>query len=77
VFITNYIDAYELLKAGKIDALVAIGVAESVFDVFGDVVAKNFVPLIYSSAALSTRNPELAPFISVVQKALENNASRF
>ena len=76
VFIEEYIDAYELLKSGAADALIAENVAEAVFDAFGDVVASDFFPLIYSPVSLTTQNPELKVIISVMQKALEQGVSR-
>ena len=76
LFINEYIDAYELLKTGEVDAFVGSGVAEAVFDEFGDVVTKDFMPLIYSTAAIATNNAELAPIISVLQKALQHNAGK-
>ena len=74
VFISATLDAYALLKAGKIDALVGENNAEAQFDIFGDVVTENFLPMLYAPVSLSTQNPQLAPVISVVQKALKNGA---
>ncbi|MDR2580464.1 MAG: transporter substrate-binding domain-containing protein [Fibromonadaceae bacterium] len=74
VYVSEYVEAYELLKAGKIDALVAENANETVFDAYGDIVARDFYPLIYSPVSLTTNNQALAPIISVVQKALDNNA---
>ena len=74
VLIPDYIDAYELMKSGKIDALVAEGTAEAVFDIYGDVVVEVFFPLAYAPIATTTQTPELKPIIDVLQKALENGA---
>ncbi|MDR2531273.1 MAG: PAS domain S-box protein [Oscillospiraceae bacterium] len=74
VFISEYIDAYELLKSGEVDALVTDGAAEAVFDVFGDIETSTFFPLLYAPVSFSTQNSELKPIIEVVQKALENGA---
>ena len=74
VYISEYVDAYELLKTGEIDALVAEGTAEAIFDVYGDIVASIFLPLIYTSVSFTTQNPEFAPIISVMQKALLSGA---
>ncbi|MDR3320996.1 MAG: transporter substrate-binding domain-containing protein, partial [Synergistaceae bacterium] len=75
-FIDDYEAAYRLLKNGDIDAFFEEGPAEAAFDSYGDVTAEEFFPLVYSPVSLTTQNPALRPIISVVQKALENGASR-
>jgi len=77
VFVDDYAEVYRLLKNGTVDAFVGSGIAEAFFDELGDVITKDFMPLIYSTAAMTTNNPELAPIITVVQKALNNNADRY
>ncbi|MDR1649981.1 MAG: transporter substrate-binding domain-containing protein [Synergistaceae bacterium] len=62
---------YRKLKNGEVDALIDEGPAEAAFDAYGDVVAKDLLPPLYSPVSLATRTPELAPVISVVQKALD------
>jgi len=76
VFINEPIDAYMMMIRGEIDAFVGPGIMENVFDKY-DVTADYFVPLIYASSSISTRNPELAPFISAINKALEGSAHRY
>ncbi|MCL2209054.1 MAG: transporter substrate-binding domain-containing protein [Treponema sp.] len=73
VFIFEYDEAYEILKAGEADALITESVQEAFWDSYGDITAGDFFPLIYSPVSLSTQNPSLEPFISVMQKALDNN----
>ncbi|MCL2293808.1 MAG: ATP-binding protein [Spirochaetes bacterium] len=75
VYIINYLDAYDILKRGDADALVTIGNLETGFETYGDVVTSDFFPLIFTSGSFSTQNPQLAPFVSVVQKALDNGAN--
>ena len=77
VLIDEYEDAYYLLKAGEIDAYIVENVAQTAFDIFGDVEATIFLPLIYSTVSFTTQNPELAPFISVLQKVLDNGGFYF
>jgi PAS domain S-box-containing protein len=77
VHIGDYETAYNLLKSGKIDAFFDEGSAEAAFDVYGDVVAADFFPLIYGPVSLTTKNPALAPVISVVQKVLQNNGIHY
>ncbi|MCL1915329.1 MAG: transporter substrate-binding domain-containing protein [Desulfovibrionaceae bacterium] len=77
IFIDNFDAAYAMLKNGRADAIFAKGGTEAaVFDEYSDVAAEDFFPLIYSPVALSTQNPELAPLISVAQKALQSGAAR-
>ena len=70
-FVEEYHEAYNLLKNGMVDAFIDEGPAEAAFDAYGDVVAKDFLPLILSPVSLSTQKKELEPIISVVQKALQ------
>jgi signal transduction histidine kinase/DNA-binding response OmpR family regulator/ABC-type amino acid transport substrate-binding protein len=74
VFISDYETAYRLLGNGEVDAFFDEGVAEAAFDVYDNVIAEDFFPLIYSPVSLATQNPDLEPVISVVQKALQSGA---
>jgi signal transduction histidine kinase/CheY-like chemotaxis protein len=74
VFASDYEEIYRMLKNGEVDAYFDENVYESVFEKYGNVSAEAFLPLVYGTASMATRNPELAPVISVVQKALENGA---
>ncbi|MDR3073771.1 MAG: transporter substrate-binding domain-containing protein, partial [Deltaproteobacteria bacterium] len=74
-FLSDYPTAHKMLVSGEIDAFFDEGCAEAAFDSYGDVTAETFFPLLYSAVSLSTRNPELAPIISVVQKALQSGAT--
>ena len=77
IFIDEYQEAYDLLKSGKADAFMDESPAEAAFDAYGDVVAKNFFPLIFSPVSLSTQKKELEPIISVMQKALQNGGINY
>jgi len=77
VYVDDYEEAYSLLKSGAVDAFFEEGIAEAAFDVYGDVVAVDFFPLIYSPVSLTTHNPKYAPIISIVQKALDDGANRY
>ena len=48
---------------------------EAGFDIYGDVIARDFLPLIYSPVSLTTQNPALEPIILVMQKALDAGAT--
>jgi len=79
IYIDEYIDAYELFLNGEIDALVTDGAAKAVFDIFDDIdiEATAFFPLLYVPISFSTQNPELEPFITVIQKALEGGLTTY
>ena len=73
ITVLDYNDAYDKLKSGEGDAFFDENNGEAAFDFYPDVVAADFLPIIYSPVSLSAKNPELAPIISVVQKALQND----
>jgi len=67
-------EAYALLKSGEADAFFNVDTVEMSFDKYGDVVAREVFPLIYSPVSFATQNPALKPIITVFQKALDNGA---
>jgi len=77
VFISEYEEAYDLLKSGAADALIAESVQEAFWDTYGDVVVSDFYPLIYSPVSFSTQNPKLSAVISAVQKILESEGIHY
>ena len=76
VLSTDIDEIYRMLKSGEVDAHFNVS-KENAFDVYGDVISSDFTPLIFAYSLLMTRNPALAPIISVVQKALDNGALTF
>jgi PAS domain S-box-containing protein len=76
VFYGDNSSAYYMLESGEVDAVLVMGISEALFDDYGEVKSETFFPLVYNSASLSTRNPELAPVISAVQKALQYESTR-
>jgi PAS domain S-box-containing protein len=76
VFVNDSLEAYETLKSGKADAFLSVAITEGSFLAYRDIVNETFFPLVYNSVSLSTQNPELAPVINVVQKALKHNSTR-
>ena len=77
ITITSNEEIYDLLKSGKIDAFIGERIIEAAFDNFGDVVSLDFLPLIYNPVSMATARSELAPIISVVNKALRNGGVEF
>jgi len=74
ILVSSTDEAYELLKSGEADAFFNTDTVELAFDDYGDVVSREFFPLVFSPVSLSTQNPELKPVIDIVQKALDNGA---
>jgi PAS domain S-box-containing protein len=77
VFVADYGEAYRAIESGEADAFLTMNIAESAFNIYGDVVCEPFYPLVFASTAMSTRSSDLKPIISVVQKALENGGTRY
>jgi signal transduction histidine kinase/CheY-like chemotaxis protein len=71
LFVGDYETIYHALKTGAADAFFEDGPTEAGFDIYGDVHVEDFFPLIYTPVSMSTQNPQLVPFVSVVQKALD------
>jgi len=71
VFVKSHAEAYPLLVSGEVDAHIAMDATEAAFDAFGNVASEDFFPLVLESYCLSTRNAELRPIISVMEKALD------
>ncbi|MCL2284478.1 MAG: diguanylate cyclase [Fibromonadales bacterium] len=76
-FVSNHQEAYDMLKSGKIDAFFEENTAEATFNVYGDIVNMDFLPLIYTGVSMSTQNSELAPVISVTQKMLQSGSIHY
>ncbi|MCL2087007.1 MAG: transporter substrate-binding domain-containing protein [Oscillospiraceae bacterium] len=74
VFVDSLGGARAALENGEIDVFFHNDVVEAYFDRESGFVSTVFSPLLYASVGLSTREPELAVIISVVQKAIESGA---
>jgi len=68
--------AYSMLNSGEADAFFGDGL-EASFDIYPDVIAYDVFPVIHCPVSLTAYKQELAPIISVVQKALEEGANRY
>jgi signal transduction histidine kinase/CheY-like chemotaxis protein len=71
-FVSNYDTIHEMLVTGAADVYFDEAPYEASFDAYDDVIAEDFLPLIFGTVSLATRDPELAPMIAVVQKALDS-----
>ena len=74
VEVDDYVSAYNALKNGKADAFFDENPSEAAFNIYDNIVAENFLPVIYSPVSLTTANEELKPIITIVQKALHNGS---
>ena len=74
ITVKNYPAAYQKLKNGEADAYFAENTTEAAFDMYDDIISENFFPVIYSPVSLVTKNSDLKPIISIVQKALQNGS---
>jgi PAS domain S-box-containing protein len=77
VFVDDSSLVHDMLKNGEIDAFFNEGPGEYAFDVYGDVNAYSFVPLIYEPVSLAARKDILSPIISVMQKAMLNGGRHY
>ncbi|GHU08808.1 hypothetical protein FACS1894151_05370 [Spirochaetia bacterium] len=67
-------EAYQAIKNGEIDVFFD-ETAEASFEGYTNIVIEDFSPLVYYPVAISTGNPELQPFISVIEKYLKQGAN--
>ena len=77
VLLDDFSYVYDALVNGEIDAFYSSGSAEVNFIQYSDVITNNFYPLLRMPVSLATQNDELKPIISVIDKALQNNATRY
>ena len=77
VYVRDIESVYELLKSRNADAFLVENVVEAAFDIYGDVIAEDYFPMVYSPVSLATQNPKLQSIISVVQKSLHNGGPRY
>ncbi len=67
-------DAYRMLSDGEIDAF--LGENGRIITGYGDLVTRDFFPVISNPMSMTTKNPEFASIISVVDKALREDSFR-
>jgi signal transduction histidine kinase/DNA-binding response OmpR family regulator len=72
VFILDQSKAPELIQSGEIDAFIEVGYLEAAFDAYDFIMAEDYYPITYMPISLTTGDPELAPFIDILQKYLRN-----
>ncbi|MDR0424013.1 MAG: response regulator [Clostridiales Family XIII bacterium] len=75
-FIYSLEEAFAMLMDGRLDAFFDDGASELAFGAYKGLDVKAFSPAVYVPAALSAKDPELAPVISIVHKALDGDGKR-
>ncbi|MCL2055275.1 MAG: transporter substrate-binding domain-containing protein [Oscillospiraceae bacterium] len=76
LFAEDYFDAFEMLKSGRVDAIIAGSNAKAAFEVHEGLEINYLLPMAFAPVSLSTQESELAPVIAVVQKALDDGSIR-
>ena len=76
VFVPDYEIAAESLQKGLADAFFEEAPAVYYFTQYEFIRVEDFFPLLYSPVSMTTADPELEPFISVVQKFLEHGGKQ-
>ena len=77
VLLRDFSLVYDALRSGRIDVFYYSGPSEVNFIGHSEVISQDFYPLNFMSVALATNDPELKPFISVVEKVLEAGGLHF
>jgi len=77
VLLDDFSYVYNALMNGEIDVFYYSGSAEVNFIEYNDVVTNNFYPLLRMPVSLATQDEALKSIISVIDKALQNNATRY
>jgi len=71
-FVSDYSDAAEMILSGKVDAFLDYRSAKGALSGYSVIVSSEYLPLLTFPMSISTANPDLAPFISVIGKYVEN-----
>ncbi|MDR0464597.1 MAG: transporter substrate-binding domain-containing protein [Treponema sp.] len=77
VFVNDFDSAYLQLKNGEADAFFGENSCESAFDIYDDVTAADFFPIVFSPVSMAAQNARFEPVISVVQKALASGGFQY
>ena len=69
-------NALRMIAEGRADAFFDEGSFKTAFDLESGLVMRDFFPLIVNTVSMTTKKPELAPVVSVLQKALTDERFR-
>jgi signal transduction histidine kinase/ActR/RegA family two-component response regulator len=73
--VSNYNEAYQKLLLREIDALFMDETVEGIFALYRNLVIEDFMPLMYNTVSIGTKDPRMEAVISVVQKYLQSAGS--
>ena len=76
IFVDGYEEVYSMMINNEVDFFFDDSTVEAAFDIYGDVIAEDFYPLIYAPVSLTTLNPDNKVIIDIVQKALQHDGLR-
>ena len=76
VFVADYDEAIAGLNAGTIDAFFDFGTDAVAFEKYPNITGNEFLPLILSPVVVSTTNPDLAAFVTVMEKFILNGGQQ-
>ena len=76
IFFANHEEVIAKLESGEIDAFFDYGTASATFDMYPEIVSREFLPLCLSPVSILTANPDLEAFISVMKKYIAHNGSQ-
>ena len=74
VFVDNISAAYRLVMDREVDAFIDKGSVMAAFGRYDGLEVCYFLPIMYIPIFIATKNPELQPFVSVIQKSLDASA---
>jgi len=69
--LNNAREVAEKLESGEIDAFIVDSIGTAFFSEYTFITKVDTLPLVYTPASMSTANPKLKPFISVMNKYIE------
>ena len=72
--VISFEDAARKIQNYQIDAFMIDGTAEEAFNIYPNIIAEDFFPLLYTPVSLTTQNGDLNPIITVMQKYLNAGA---
>ena len=75
IVVLDYEMAKQKLDEGSVDAIVILNVAESFFNAVDNYIVEDFLPLTFVSVSLATKNPDIEPLLTILDKALEAGIS--
>ena len=76
VFFASHEEVIAWLESGDLDAFFDYDTASAIFEMYPEIVSREFLPLCLGPVTISTANPDLAAFISVMGKYIAHNGNQ-